>query len=242
MKRSNVCVVILMATLLSSPVFAAAPVTDVTASNSSNMQIDKRLQELTRLLENRNKMQVRLQSQLDELAQEMNQVKGSIELFNHKVEQIENRQREIYQMIDELNKPVAKPVSGKEVAVAGDDKVAYQQAVDLVLVNKEYGQAITAFEAFLIDYPQSSYIANSHYWLGQLLLQKKQFNEARSAFLTVVEKYPDAIKRPDSLYKIGFVDEYLGNLTSAQSFYNKVLKEFPDSSAAGLAKKRLAAF
>jgi tol-pal system protein YbgF len=238
MKKSNVNVAIFMALFLSAPVFAAAPVNDVTAT-TSNMQLEKQIQELTRLLENRNKMQVRLQSQLDQLAQEMSQIKGNIELFNHKVEQVENRQRDIYQMIDKLNKPAATPATDKDVTAQGNDKIAYQQAVDLVLVNKEYGQAITAFEAFLIDYPESRYIANAHYWLGQLLLQDKKFNEARTSFLTVAEQYPDANKRPDALYKIGFVDEYLGNLTSAKTFYNKVLKEFPDSSAAGLAKKRL---
>jgi tol-pal system protein YbgF len=241
MKKSNVNVVIFMALFLSAPVFAAAPVNDVTAT-TSNMQLEKQIQELTRLLEKRNKMQVRLQSQLDQLAQEMSQIKGNMELFNHKVEQVENRQRDIYQMIDGLNKPATTPAKAEEITAQGDDKAVYQQAVDLVLVNKEYGQAITAFEAFLIDYPQSSYTANAHYWLGQLLLQKKKFDEARTAFLTVVEQYPDANKRPDALYKIGFVDEYLGNIASAKTFYNKVVNEFPDSSAAGLSKKRLENF
>ena len=233
---------ILMATFFSASVFAAppAPVNDVTVPKN-NIQIEKQLQELTRILETRNKVLVRLQSQFDELSQEMNQIKGSIELFNHKIEQVEGRQRNLYQLIEEQSKPAEIQVADNGSVAEGDEdgKIAYQNAIDLVLVNKEYEQAIVAFEAFVIDYPKSSYVANSHYWLGQLLHKQKKLNEARAAFLIVTEQFPDSSKRPDALYKIGFIDEYLDKRASADAFYNKVLKEFPDSSAAELAKKRL---
>ena len=243
MKKINANVVILITTFLSvlPPVFAAAPVNDISINNS-NASLDKQVQELTRLLEMRNKMQVRLQAQVNELASEISQMKGSIELSNHKIEQVESRQRDLYQLVDEQNKPAVKPVAASIPVAQGDEKAAYQQAVDLVLVSKEYDQAIIAFEAFVIDYPQSSYIANSYYWLGQLLYKQKKRNEARKAFLTVTEQYPKSSKRPDALFKIGIIDEYLGDLASAKIFYNKVIEEFPDSSAAGLSKKRLNTF
>lgn len=242
MKKVNLNVAIFMATFISASSFAAAPVNDVT-SRKSNEQIEKQLDELTRLLDSRNRMQIRFQSQLDDLSQEMSQMTGSLELFNHKIEQIENRQRNLYQLIEEQKNAVAKaPVnSGPENTdpIAVDEKAAYQSAVDLVLVEKDYQQAITAFEAFVIDHPKSALIANSQYWLGQLLYKEKKRAEARNAFLIVVEKYPDSSKRADSLFKIGIIDEYLGKKNSAKTFYNKVLKEYPNSSASGLASKRL---
>lgn len=232
-----------MATFLSASVFAAAPVNDVTVGKN-NMPIEKQLQELTRLLETRNKMQVRLQYQLDELSQEMNQIKGNLELFNYKLEQVESRQRNLYQLLEEQRKPAAvQNADNGSVADGVDDgKAAYQNALNLVLVDKQYDQAITAFKAFVAAYPQSGYVANSYYWLGQLLHKQKKLNEAKAAFLTVTEQFPGSNKRPDALYKIGFIDEYLGNIASAKEFYNKVLNEFPDSSAAELAKKRLQSF
>lgn len=250
MKKNNINAAMLMAVFLSTPTFAAAPVNDVSMMGSSSFgsqqsgsDINARLDQLTRLLETRNKMQVRLQSQVDQLSQELNQVKGANEVLNHKLEQVETRQRNLYQLIDELDKPAApQAVAPVDTGVQTDDKVAYQKAVDLVLINKDFEQAVTAFEAFIIDYPQSSYMANSYYWLGQLLYKEKKREEARSAFLTVADKYPESNKRSDSLYKIGFIDEYLGNLKSAKTFYTKVVNEFPDSSAAELSKKRLAVF
>ncbi|WP_028863006.1 tol-pal system protein YbgF [Psychromonas aquimarina] len=240
MKKVNSNAAVFMAAFLSASAFAAAPVNDVTVTSSS-APIEKQIQELTRLLEMRTKMQLRFQNQLDQLSLEMSEMKGSIELFNHKVEQIENRQRNLYQLIEEKSKTASAAAVDDLSAVPSSEseKAAYQSAVDLVLVNKDFEQAITAFEAFVIDHPKSPYVANSQYWLGQLLYKNKKRNEARSAFLIVTEKYPDSNKRPDSLFKIGIIDEYLGDISSAKEFYKKVLKEYPSSSAAGLADKRL---
>lgn len=242
MKKINLNVVIFMATFISTSSFAVAPVNDVTTTKN-NSQIEKKLDELSRLLENRNRIQIRFQNQLDELSQEVSQMSGNFELFNHKIEQIENRQRNLYQLIDEQKHTTSitsvNNIPENESAV--DEKASYQSAVDLVLVQKDYQQAITAFEAFVIDYPESSLVANSQYWLGQLLYKEKKRDEARIAFLIVTEKYPDSSKRADSLFKIGIIDEYLGKNNSAKTFYGKVLKEYPNSSAATLANKRLKA-
>jgi len=246
MKKMNYNVAIFMATFLSASSFAAtpAPVSDVTVAKS-DQQIEEQLDALTRLLESRNRMQIRFQNQLDELSQEVSQISGQLELFNHKIEQVENRQRNLYQLIDEQKNSIAQAPSKQtredSAPVAVDQKAAYQSAVDLVLVEKDYQQAITAFEAFVIDHPDSPLIANSQYWLGQLLYKEKKRDEARNAFVIVTEKYPDSSKRADSLFKIGIIDEYLGKKASANTFYQKVLNEYPDSSAAGLASKRLKA-
>lgn len=242
MNKVNLNVAILMATFLSTSSYAAAPVSDVTATKS-NKEIIKQLDDLSRQLENRNRIQIRFQNQLDELSREVSQINGNLELFNHKIEQIENRQRNLYQLIDEQkNSVAANPAtapSGSSEPVTVDEKSAYQSAVDLVLVDKDYLQAITAFEAFVIDHPTSSLIANAQYWLGQLLYKEQKRDEARNAFLIVTEKYPDSNKRADSLFKIGIIDEYLGKKESAKTYYQKALKEYPNSSAAGLASKRL---
>jgi len=239
MKKNNLQAAIILATFFSTSAFAAAPVSDVTAAGGTG-SVEKQLETFTRLLESRNRMQMRMQNQLTQLSQELREIKGGMELFEHKISEIENRQRNLYQLVEQ-SKVAASTTTTKKTATAGsaDEQSAYQAAVDLVLVNKDYNQAVTAFEAFIIDYPQSEYLANSHYWLGQLLYQQKKRQEARAAFLTVSDKFPKSAKRADSLFKIGVIDEYLGELASAKDFYQKVLKEYPNSSSAGLAQKHL---
>ena len=242
MNKTNLNVAIFMATFLSASSFAAAPVTDVTSVRSDN-EIEKQLDELTRLSKANSRVQIRFQNQLDELSQETNEINGLLELLNHKIEQIENRQRNLYQLIDEQKTAVASTstntTSESDSSVTVDEKKSYQLAVDLVLVEKNYEKAIVAFRKFVVVHPDSSLIANSQYWLGQLLYKEKKRDEARLAFLVVAERFPDSTKRADALFKIGIIDEYLGKKDSAKSFYGAVLKEYPDSSAAELATKRL---
>lgn len=245
MKIRTTTAAIYLAALISAPLYAAAPVSDATINTASNAELLKRLDELTRVMTIRNKMQVRFQSQLDELGQEINEIKGSMEVFSNQIEQIENRQRNLYQMLDERQQApstVQPPLLATSEDNAGNglnDKSAYQAAVDLVLNDKQYKQAITAFEAFVIDHPTSSYVPNAQYWLGQLLYKEKKRAEARVAFLVVTDKYPKSNKRADALFKIGIIDEYSGAVDSAKSFYQKTISEYPSSSAAGLAAKRL---
>jgi len=236
---------IVLAAFFSLPTYAEAPVTDATNYAASNTELLQRIDELTRVMTIRNKMQVRFQSQLDVLGQELNEMRGSLEVFSNQLEQIEGRQRNLYQMLDERTVTSA-PASNKttptpsETSTSGKgDKAAYEAALSLVLNEKRYVQAITAFEAFVIDHPESESVPNAQYWLGQLLYREKKRNEARAAFLVVIEKYPNSNKRADSLFKIGIIDEYSGSIDSAKSFYQKTISEYPSSSAAGLAAKRL---
>jgi len=245
MNKRNTAAAILVAAFFTTSVYAAAPVSDATVSTASNAELLKRMDELTRIMTIRNKMQIRFQSQLDQLGQEVNQIKGSIEVFSNQLEQIEDRQRNLYQMLDERQQTSSTKATSvsSNIQSSGDgtDKAAYQSAVDLVLNDKQYQQAITAFEAFVIDHPKSNYVPNAQYWLGQLLYKEKKRDEARTAFLVVTEQYPESNKRADALLKIGIIDEYTGKKDSAKSFYQKTITEYPSSSAASLADKRLKA-
>ena len=57
------------------------------------------------------------------------------------------------------------------------------------LKDKRYEQAIPEFEAFNQKYPNSSYAANAHYWLGQLLFNKGELAKARQEFDVVVNQF-----------------------------------------------------
>ncbi|PKH03466.1 tol-pal system protein YbgF [Psychromonas sp. MB-3u-54] len=240
MKKNNLQAAIILATLFSTFAFSAAPVSDVTGAEGGS--VEKQLEKFTRLLESRNRMQISMQNQLTQLSKELREIKGGMELFEHKINEIENRQRNLYQLIEQpkaVSTTTTTTTNNTVTATSAGEQSAYQAAKDLVLVNKDFNQAITAFEAFIIDYPQSELLPNSHYWLGLVLYQQKKRKEARVAFLTVSEKFPQSAKRADSLFKIGIIDEYLGELASAKDFYQKVLKEYPNSTAAGLAQKQL---
>lgn len=228
---------------------AQAPVSSVVDAST----LEQRLQELERLVNSRTSAQHRIQNQLDTVQDEVNELRGSIEVHNHKLEKILERQRELYLEIDKRIEavlalptqatapPVAEPVTPGQQALSADENAAYDRAVNLILKDKRYEQAIPEFEAFLQQFPNSSYAPNAHYWLGQLQFNKKEWAKAAEQFDRVVRFHPDSFKRPDSLLKLGVIAQKQNNLARANQLFEQVISEYPDSSVRKLAEQRLRA-
>ena len=224
---------------------APAPVVDVNSGS-----LEKRFEVLERKVDARTEAQHRVQQQLDDMQQQVDELRGTVELHNHQLEKILERQRELYLEIDKRIEAVMQqaptvvpvnemPVQGDSgLVVAGEDE-AYDKAVNLILRDKLYEQAIPEFQAFLQNYPTSSYVANARYWLGQLLFNKQDWAGAGEQFQAVVRNFPDSTKRADALWKLGVVEQKKANLAKAQQLFEQVIKEYPNSSASKLAKTSL---
>jgi tol-pal system protein YbgF len=200
----------------------------------------------------RNRAQVNLQLQVDELQSEVNKLRGITELHEHKLNQMSERQRELYQEIERRVSnalQLTTTASAANVQANSDNQVnysnnlteneAYDYAVNLVLKDKLYEQAIPAFKQFNQKFPQSSYAANAHYWLGQLLFNKTEYSSAESEFLIVVNQFNDSSKRADALLKLAMVSQKQNKISAAITLYRQLIKEYPNSTAAQLAKSRL---
>jgi tol-pal system protein YbgF len=234
---------------------ARAPVIDVSSTSNANQNsgtLTEQLANVERKLDSRNRAQVNIQQQLDDLQNQVNELRGVTELHTHQLSQVLERQRELYQELDRrVNaalKPVAAAPSAAVVSPTVDTKnysndltenEAYDKALNLVLKDKQYEQAIPAFRSFNKAYPQSTYAPNSHYWLGQLLFNKGKLLEAEQEFSTVVDKFSDSSKRPDALFKLAMVAQEQKNDNKAKQLYQQLLREYPNSTSAQLAKPRL---
>lgn len=113
---------------------------------------------------------------------------------------------------------------------------AYRASYALVR-GQEFDQALTAFNAFLQNYPDGKYAPNAHYWLGELYLviDPADPEAARQAFMLLLSQYPQHSKVPDALYKLGRVHFMKGSSNRAREFLNRAIKEYPNSGAARLA-------
>ncbi len=237
-----------------------APVIDMSQSSSisgSSKSVIERLANLERQVKVRNKAQVKVQMQLDELQQEFNELRGITELHAHKLNQVLERQRELYQELDKrvvqqtqtTTPTIANTVNQQPVVSQNNDNTvyssdisendAYDRAVNLVLKDKRYEEAIPEFKAFNKKYPKSAYAANSHYWLGQLLFNKNDLKAAKKEFEIVYTKFTDSPKRSDSMLKLAIVEQKLNNKAKAKSLFKELIARYPSSSAAKLAKPNL---
>ncbi len=231
-----------------------APVIDISQSGGSkSFSLQQRVENLERQVEARNRAQVKVQRQLDDLQNEVDELRGVTELHTHQLSQVLERQRELYQELDRRVSQALKPASNVPTSIEAPataanngyssnltENEAYDRAVNLVLKEKRYDQAIPAFQTFNQNYPNSSYAANAHYWLGQLLFNKNALAKAKTEFEVVVSKYRDSTKRSDAMLKLAMVEQKQNNSAKARTLYQQLIKEYPNSSAAKLAEPRLA--
>ncbi|MBU2871096.1 tol-pal system protein YbgF [Colwellia sp. E2M01] len=244
------------ASAFSALAVAKAPVIDVNANSIDSAALMDQLTTLTRKLDSRNKAQIKLQRQLDQLQNEVSELRGVTELHTHQLGEVLERQRELYQEIDRRVNEVLKSPNKQKASTANTtiaavkttteysnnltENESYDRAVNFVLKDKNYQQAIVEFKAFNKNFPKSSYAPNSHYWLGQLLFNQGELTEAHNEFLIVVNAHKDSSKRPDALLKLGMIEEKQKDNNKAILSYQQLLKEYPDSTSAKLAKPRLA--
>jgi tol-pal system protein YbgF len=251
----RVLVLTLLASAASSSFAAPAPVSDLSGSNSTSSSAvgsDASQSRLERLIESRNQMQLQMQQQLDQMAADIQNLRGLVERNSYDIDQAVQRQRELFIEVDNLRSslngktaaPAATAAPVEENAAQGtysenaDEQTAYQNAVDLILKKRDYTGAIDAFNQFRKQFPDSSFTPNAHYWLGQLYFAKKQYGDAKTSFESVVA-FKDSNKRADALVKLGDIAKRDQKTTEANQYYQQVIDQYPSSSSAKEAKQSM---
>ncbi|MBC7003741.1 tol-pal system protein YbgF [Photobacterium sp. BZF1] len=224
-------------------VAAPAPVTEISGNSAQGGSLER----LERMIEARNQVQLDMQRQLDQLATEMDELRGIVERNSYDLSQMLERQRELYREIDALSRqPQAKPAEEKASEKVSTEvysgnvgeNEAYESAVNLILKEKDYTGAITAFKGFLTTYPESSYKPNAHYWLGQLYFTQNQLPDAAEQF-TAVASFEKSNKRADALLKLGIIAERSNKTADAKKYYQQVISAYPNSTSSRQAQSNL---
>ncbi|MBY5991952.1 tol-pal system protein YbgF [Ferrimonas balearica] len=239
--------VVLLTALLcwgAQPLAAPAPVVDAAASGRTG-DLNSRVDRLERQMQARNQSQLQLQQTLDQMQREISELRGQAENQAYQIEQMLERQRQLYQDLARLQSapqgqvqaPASRATGGAVSSLSEAD--AYTQALNLATKERRFDDAIPAFRQFIEQYPQSSYTANAYYWLGQLLYNQGELGEAAQMFATVANDYPNSSKRSDSLLKQGLIADRQGDKATAQRFFKQVISEYGGSSAAKMAQKHL---
>ncbi|MGL4454353.1 MAG: tol-pal system protein YbgF [Plesiomonas sp.] len=252
--RSLASLSLLVLVAVSNTATAQAPVYEAGTGS-----LEDRVTRLERTMEARNQLLTDTQQQLMSLQGEMDQLRGSVERSEYQLNQAIERQRQLYQELDNVSAQAksaasassapagagatsTSPETAKADTVVSDNATenqAYDAAVQLVLRDKQYDKAITAFQAFISQYPKSVYRPNAHYWLGQLLFNQKRKDEALQQFATVVKDYPKSPKRADAMLKLGVIAQEKGDTAAAKTLFQQIVKSYPTSSSAKMAKSRL---
>ena len=199
-----------------------------------------------------------LYNQMQQMQDELQMLRGSLERQAHELEQMKRQQRERYLDLDhrigQLKKTgIQEPVSiikgtlvnEEPVVLNGEDQVTkdvkqYDAAYQL-LKERKFADAIFAFQALLADSPAGKKAPYCEYWLGELYLAStpSDLDSAKTHFVRLLTQYPGHGKVPDGMYKLGTVFDKAGDKAKARVTLKRAIKDFPGSQAAKLAKSYL---
>ena len=206
-----------------------------------------------------------LVNQLDQLQQEVQQLRGIVEEQAYQLKQIKKGARERYLNLDgriaALSAVPARPaaLSGVQPSTAnpGNSTVSASETVALTVAQsaekalydqaraqikgRRYIEAVKTLLEMLEKYPEGAYVPYAHYWLGEvyLALAVPRYQDAEINFLTMLQSFPGHSKTPAVLYKLGKLYDKTDQPVLARKYLNRVADEYPRDSAAALAKNYL---
>ncbi len=214
-------------------------------------ELERRMSALERVIDNGTL--VELSTQVAALERRTDALQGRTETIEYDAEETAERQRQLYADLDarlqdiESNVTARRGVSvleggrlppGQLPVPEGTDRDNYQAAFEL-LKQERYAAAATAFEQFLVSFPESQLADNAQYWLAESRYAADKFEQALRDFSVVIEKYPRSRKVPDALLKIGYCNYNLKRWDQARTALSRVQAEYPETTAARLAAQYL---
>ena len=196
--------------------------------------------------------------------QELQELRGQIELQAHEITKLKQQQIDFYKDLDTRLRQAPAQVGQTKPSSAipeeqtiqqqsaqekpmpnssphgnsTDEQISYLAAYELIK-NKQYDPALKAMQTFTTNYPQGGYTANAHYWIGELYMVKKDYPLAIQQFEIVLNKFSSSSKSSASLLKIGYALAASGKTDSAKQQLQVVIKRYPDTHAAALALAKL---
>jgi tol-pal system protein YbgF len=103
----------------------------------------------------------------------------------------------------------------------------------------EYDKAISTFQLFLDNCPNSEVVENAHYWMGEAYYAKESYDDAIQQFQIIVDKYKNSINYGQAMYKLARSYEELGKKAEAKKYYQQLTKDQPGTLEAQQAAERL---
>ena len=234
-------------------------------SSVGSGSVEDRVTTLERISNAQAQLMQQLQQQMSDNQRDIDALRGQIQQNTYQLNQVVERQKQLYQQIDSLSSASSsggQQAAGGDAAAdtgaaatagagaaasaqsapaqTGDANSDYNAAVALILEKKQYDQAISALQAWVKRYPDSTYQPNANYWLGQLNYNKGKKDDAAYYYATVVKNYPKSPKAAEALLKVGVIMQEKKDTAKAKAVFQQVIKLYPDTDSAKQAQKRLA--
>jgi len=226
------------------------------ALKKSQQALEQRILSVENVIKSQGLMD--LLSQIDRLNEELNKVKGELDVAQHNIEISQQRQKDLYVDTDgrlrklensgtssannapenkeqtlQVNNTNATPVESNAESKAFDSAQALLQA-------GKYKEAFDAFDKFLQTYSNSKQVPNAQYSLGFSQFSLKNYKAAIATQQKLISQFPDSAKVPEALFNIANCQIQLSDIEGAKKSLRDLIAQHPVSELIPNAKRRLA--
>lgn len=197
------------------------------------------------LLQSNRMLEQRMNAMLDQCHAQEEQLKDVVT----RLRQLQTAAGELRTLHDALAARVGRLASPRIEAVNPEPRTTqkeygpppeYVKAFGLYSANN-FSAAIEAFGQFVKTSPESAYVANALYWIGECHYSLSDFDMARETFRNLAETYPKSPKAPDALLKLGYSLDAMKEHARATEVFENLVRNYPASQAAVKARERLTA-
>ena len=226
------------------------------ALKKSQQALEQRILSIENVIKSQGLMD--LLSQIDRLNEELNKIKGELEVAQHHIDLSQQRQKDLYADTDgrlrkleagnssatntatEIKEPQAQVNSANTTpAESSAESKAFEGAQALLQAGK-YKDAFDAFDKFLQGYANSKQVPNAQYGLGYAQFSLKNYKAAIATQQKLISQFPDSLKVPDAKFNIANCQIQLSDIEGAKKSLRDLIAQHPTSELVPNAKRRLA--
>ena len=215
------CVASMRRLALAGLIAVAASVPAI-ATAADAAALERRVQRLENILDSGQLADV-LQ-RLDTLEQEIRELRGAIESDSHRLDELRERQRNLYEDLDRRLRDLEIAASRAPAAEAPDEGADAATA--------QNGDAATAdqADAGASETPSDPATERKDYDAAFELLKNGRYNEAASAFQEFLGKHPDGPYADNAQYWLGEARYVTRQFEPALEAFRAVTEQHPDSA------------
>jgi tol-pal system protein YbgF len=121
--------------------------------------------------------------------------------------------------------------AGIDVNIAQNEQQLYRQALNLLLEDEAYQNAINLFQQYMDVYADGRYLTNALYWQGAALELVGNYSQAIVVLQRLINEHSQDPKAPTAMLRLGTVYQEMGDSARAAANWQRISELYPDANS-----------
>lgn len=218
----------------------------------ASKQLESANKQLEKITEQQVKAMLDLQGQIETLNADLRKLRGQNEELTHNLQDGEKRVKDFYVDLDARVRHFESTEEAVKVATIAIPVVSTDPS-DPALQNRAFESAYAlskagnhentakAFQEFLKKYPDSVYVPNAKFGLGNAQFALRDYKTALETFQELLGSAPGFAKAAEVMFSVAGCQQELNQNAAAKKTLKQLVVKYPSSEAATKANQLLAA-